>query len=299
MACDSGTVMPVPTAEESAALDLAQPSPALQPREVIKNMMHALHKSNYDSPRMRFGCEVAIRFLAPSNPASKVSPERFGAYLSQTWYQPLLDWNEYRWEGDVTLLGDSEAFQQLSVRGQPDEPWVSVRWILKRVPFYATNDQWMIESVFVEEPDGAPSEMPLMPASDVAAAGAADNALLVELAAKESATDVVLKVMRAIRNLNQPYPFHGSEVAIRYCSPTNRASRLSPQSFAQYLDEPWYEILTEWDEISPQDPDEGDEIGTLSQDVLIKRADDDSWTIVNWQLSRHAGQWLTDALTIN
>ena len=33
-------------------------------------------------------------------------------------------------------------------------------------------------------------------------------------------------------------------------------------------------------------------------DTLVRREDDDSWTIVNWQLSRHSGRWLTDSLTI-
>ena len=38
--------------------------------------------------------------------------------------------------------------------------------------------------------------------------------------------------------------------------------------------------------------------GTASRDVLVKREGDDSWTVVNWQLSRHNGRWLTDSLTI-
>ena len=37
----------------------------------------------------------------------------------------------------------------------------------------------------------------------------------------------------------------------------------------------------------------------VSQDVLVKRGGDDSWTVVNWMLSRHNGRWLTDSLTIN
>ena len=88
----------------------------------------------------------------------------------------------------------------------------------------------------------------------------------------------------------------------RYCSPPT-ASQLSPQSFAQYLREPWYAILTEWDEMEEEDEDEDDEDeecdGTSEQDVLVKREADDSWTIVNWQLSKHNGRWLTDSLTIN
>ena len=110
--------------------------------------------------------------------------------------------------------------------------------------------------------------------------------------------------MTALRTPDEPYPLHGAEVAIRYCSPTNRASQLSPQSFAQYLREPWYAILTEWDEMELEEEDEDEEDedecdGTAEQDVLVKREGDDSWTIVNWQLSKHNGRWLTDSLTIN
>lgn len=60
--------------------------------------------------------------------------------------------------------------------------------------------------------------------------------------------------MKAMREVDDPYPLHGCEVAIRYCAPTNRASRLSPQAFAQYLREPWYRIMAEWDEIEVSRP---------------------------------------------
>ena len=294
----SPDILQPPTGEESAALANAMPSPALQPREVITFMLHALHRNNIDSPTPRFGCEVALRFLAPSNPASRADPQQFATWLNQPWYQSLLDWSEYRWEGDPTLLRDSEAYQQVSVRTGPEQPWVSVRWILTRVPFYATSDQWMVEAVFVEEPDGAASEMPLMAPSASDDGDIADAARAAVAAAAMTPQDVVLKVMNAVRNIDEPYPLHGCEVAIRYCSPTNRASQLSPQAFARYLAEPWYKILTEWDEIELEEPEAAEEDNTLSQDVLVRRNGDESWTIVNWRLNRYSGRWLTDALTI-
>eukprot|EP00965_Chrysotila_dentata_P207941 6184414-Pleurochrysis_carterae.AAC.3 len=58
------------------------------PSQVVQTMLHALHRSNIDRPRARFGCEVVLRFLAPSNPASRVTPQRFGQYLGQPWYVP-------------------------------------------------------------------------------------------------------------------------------------------------------------------------------------------------------------------
>jgi len=276
-----------------------KPSPALQPREVIKTMLSALHRSNFDQPRARFGAEIALRFLAPSNPASQATPERFAAYLSQSWYQTLLDWEEYRWEGDTTLLGESEAYQQVGVRSSPEEAWVAVRWILVRVPFYATTDQWMVGAVFVEEPDGdeafelgevAPVRRSLMGA--VEAPDTAPNF-------SETPGDVVLAVMKAVRTVDEPYALAGAEVAIRYCSPSNRASRLSPQAFSTYLREPWYAILTEWEEIElDDDPEVSADGSVVQQDVLVRRSESESWTIVNWQLSRHSGRWLTDSLTI-
>ena len=145
--------------------------------------------------------------------------------------------------------------------------------------------------------------------------------------------------MRALRKPDEPYPLHGSEVAIRYCSPTNGASRVSPSTFATYLAEPHYQILTEWDEMEIEDDGECsldtnscdvrplvsttlslacclssqralraclvltqrslDRRRPPQVDVLVKRSDDDSYTVVNWVLSRHNGRWLTDSLTIN
>ena len=93
---------------------------------------------------------------------------------------------------------------------------------------------------------------------------------------------------------------------MRYCSPTNRASQLSPETFSTYLREPWYQILTEWDEIELQDEDDGGEGGEVRTegnvaevDVLVRREGEESWTIVNWQLSRYNGRWLTDSMSIN
>lgn len=159
--------------------------------------------------------------------------------------------------------------------------------------------------VFVEEPDGSSTEMPLVAPSyrdldSVENGLSAEQLLLLKEAAAETPSSIVLKVMHAVRKLDEPYPLHGCEVAIRYCSPSNRASRLSPQSFAQYLSEPWYQILTEWDQIELEECEELDEGSTqVSQDVLIKRDEDESWTLVNWQLSRHSGRWLMDELSIN
>lgn len=78
-------------------------------------------------------------------------------------------------------------------------------------------------------------------------------------------------------------------------------------AFAQYLREPWYEILTEWDEIEFEDEEEEEQEeedeaagggNTAEVSVLLRRSDDD-WSVASWQLSRYNGRWLTDSLTIN
>ena len=333
--------------------------------------MNALHSSSWDDPRPYFGFEVALRFLSPTHQMYGVTPRVFHAYLRQPHKQKLLNWGEYRWEGDCTII-DNEAYQQVSVRTGPDDPWTSVRWMLVRIePGASPHSQWAVDAVFVSEPDdGAldPSEwstavVPLPPgeaqnlfsefdadgsgsisiiefrqavarlgiarseaelaevvdAIDADRSGEIDfdefdsllamvnkqcavGRLAQELTAAkretETSEDVAGKVLRALQQPDEPYPLHGSEVAIRYCSPTNRASRLSPQAFSQYLREPWYEILTEWDEIEIEEAEET-ESGVVSQDVLVKRSEDDSWSVVNMQMSRHNGRWLMDSLTIS
>ena len=48
---------------DSAALATASPAPALQPREVVATMLHALHRSN----RGTGGYEAALRFISPTH----------------------------------------------------------------------------------------------------------------------------------------------------------------------------------------------------------------------------------------
>jgi len=257
-------------------------------------MLNAFHKSNLDRPRARFGIEVAMRFLSPANPASRATPQRFAEYLSQAWYQPLLEWSEYRWEGDLVLLKNSkEAYQQVTVRSGPAAEWTSIRWILGQ---YATETgaEWRVESVFVQEPDQNDFDFD----AKVDRVGHGDGSSLTTPVPNERPADIVLRVMRALRNKDDPYALHGCEVAIRHCSPSNAASRLSPQGFDVYLREPWYQILTEWEAIDLEDEEVGDGSGVVEQSVLVRREDDESWTVVNFQMSLHSGRWLMDSLSI-
>ena len=63
------------------------------------------------------------------------------------------------------------------------------------------------------------------------------------------ASQVVEQVMRGMRRPDEPYRNHGAATAVRYCSPTNGASSLTPEAFAGYLREPWYKLLLEWEEM--------------------------------------------------
>ena len=209
------------------------------------------------------------------------------------------------------LRNGKEAYQQVGVRASAGEEWTSVWWIPARVPFYATSDQWMVDAVYVEEPDAYDSEgfrervaefaveRARAAAAEAATAAAAGGGAADESVAPESPADVATTVMRALRANDEPTSLHGCEVAIRYCSPSNGASRLTPSGFAQYLKEPWYKIMTEWDELEVEDDAEPvtDDGSVVEQDVLVRRDGDASWTIVNWKPAP-LGTWLTDSLTI-
>jgi hypothetical protein len=92
--------------------------------------------------------------------------------------------------------------------------------------------------------------------------------------------------MRALRSMDDPYPLHGAAVATRYCSPRNRASELSPEVFARYLEDPWYSILVEWDEMEEEDDDddddEGEERGSSTEvEVLVRRKGEEAFSMVS------------------
>mmetsp|Transcript_19684 Transcript_19684/g.55657 ORF Transcript_19684/g.55657 Transcript_19684/m.55657 type:complete len:96 (+) Transcript_19684:789-1076(+) len=61
-----------------------------------------------------------------------------------------------------------------------------------------------------------------------------------------------------------------------------------------------YSIMTEWDEMQMEEEVEKirDDGSVVTQRVLVRRKDEESWTIVTWQLSLHSGAWLTDSLNI-
>ncbi len=57
--------------------------------------------------------------------------------------------------------------------------------------------------------------------------------------------------------------------------------------------------MAEWDELEIEEGEVSEDGSVVQQSVLVKRAADPSWTVVNWQLSLHSGCWLTDSLTIS
>ena len=94
--------------------------------------------------------------------------------------------------------------------------------------------------------------------------------------------------MRGMRRPDEPYRNHGAATAVRYCSPTNGASSLTPEAFAGYLREPWYKLLLEWEEMELDDEEDIDSTGNTAEvDVQVRRDPDDSFSIVSFQLSRH------------
>ena len=120
----------------------------------------------------------------------------------------------------------------------------------------------------------------------------------------ESPQQVVRNVMRALRDMDEPYALHGAVVATRYCSPRNRASELSPEVFASYLEDPWYSVLAEWDEMQEEEEEE-DEVAeapsnesSVDIEVLVRREGQESFSMVSWVLSQYDGQWLIDSMNI-
>ena len=85
-------------------------------------------------------------------------------------------------------------------------------------------------------------------------------------------TRILLQVLRALRD-EPPYPLYGAEVAIRYCSPTNPAAQLTPATFATYLDEPHYAILTQWDEVEEEEEEEEGGGGDWVRSPCVARGD--------------------------
>lgn len=293
-------------------IEQAQPLPTMTPREVIGATMAALHRSNWDTPTAFYGFEVAMRFFAPTHQAKlkNAKPSGFARYVKQPHKIDMILWNEYRFEGElIELTSDSgvkEAYQTVSLRNSPTDEWKTSRWKLVQVEFdYGTTvtpPSWLVEHVFTAEPDTA-EDVEFLHPQGVEEPQVLDwNGVVVPL---ESPRDVVRNVMKALRKMNEPYELHGAVVATRYCSPRNRASELSPQVFARYLEDPWYSILAEWDEMQfdeDEDDDEGEEAAATGSDieleVLVRREGQESFSIVSWILSSYDGQWLIDSMNI-
>ncbi|CAM9622814.1 unnamed protein product [Ectocarpus sp. 8 AP-2014] len=90
----------------------------------------------------------------------------------------------------------------------------------------------------------------------------------------------------------------GCERVIRFCSPTNVASTLTPAHFAQYLKEPWYAIFNQWDELSFHSEDISEDESTADLVVLLRPDNEEAWTSVNWELVKCDGVWLTERIWV-
>jgi hypothetical protein len=109
--------------------------------------------------------------------------------------------------------------------------------------------------------------------------------------------EVIMIVLNALRHPDEPYENYGPQVAIAYSAPSNGASQLTPEQFAQYLSEDSYQIFAEWDEMEIEDELQLSDGGMSAyQDVLVRREGDASWTHVNWQLVKHEGVWMTESV---
>ena len=74
------------------------------------------------------------------------------------------------------------------------------------------------------------------------------------------------------------------------------------QVFARYLEDPWYSLLSSWDDIDlDEDGDSEDEgqdgapASVAEVEVAVRRAAEESFRVIYWKLSLHNGQWLIEA----
>ncbi|KAG8470671.1 hypothetical protein KFE25_009092 [Diacronema lutheri] len=112
-----------------------------------------------------------------------------------------------------------------------------------------------------------------------------------------SPRDVIMLVLNALRRPDEPYDDYGPQLAIAHSAPSNGASQLSPVQFAKYLSEESYVIFSEWDEMEIEDELQIAADGQRAyQEVLVRRANDASWTHINWTLVKHAGMWMTESV---
>ena len=125
-------------------------------------MMHALHASSWDSPRPYFGFEVALRFLSPSHQCAGARPRDFFRYLRQPHKQSLLEWSEYKWEGDPTII-DAEAYQAMVNAKVREATVIHLNPQGDTPPEVAQRAMWW--SVIAEPPLGTPYHAASMRAS--------------------------------------------------------------------------------------------------------------------------------------
>eukprot|EP00965_Chrysotila_dentata_P090165 2976193-Pleurochrysis_carterae.AAC.3 len=296
---DRRAVMPslsMASAVDKTAIKVTAPSDALEPRDVIAASLAAVHRENWDSPHPYYGFEVALQFLAPSHQAAKADAQGFARYMRQPHKEVLVKWDDYKYDGDVIVLKRTkhpdEAYQMVSILPEGSDDWLKTRWKLLHVsPAPGKPEQWMLEAVFANEPDQPTDDEFLLDHHDSDKTAFRSPTLAPRV--------VVEKVMQALRNMDTPYKLHGAAVATRYCAPSNRASELTPAAFAKYMQEPWYRILAEWEEMEFEtDVDEIDASNHAVVDVLLRRKKGDSWAVVSWDLTMHDGRWLIHSLDV-
>lgn len=297
------------------------------PTAVAGKVMSALRNDGVD------GCQTAIDYCSEKNAAKKLEASSFFSYLQEPYYKILSEWDEIEFQDGEVLNDDgSEIDQAALVKRTGDDSWSVVHWKMSKesgawlmdgmsiTPNEAKvkkdDDDDAPEEVEVKEPEAAPAsprseaKLELDTNNDgktnaVYTGPDLDNDGIpdfLQQAAEKSPAGVVGMVMRALRKNDEPYAMHGCEVAIGLCSSKNEAANLSPSQFNQYMQEPGYAILSEWDEIQIDDdfdPDIDDDDEDYDQEALVKRKGDADWTVVSWTLSKIDDKWLLDGVTIS
>ncbi|CAM9491293.1 unnamed protein product [Chrysoparadoxa australica] len=285
--------------------DRTFPNKLQSPSYVVTTVLNALRHS--DEPYRHHGGEVAIRFCSSTNPASNLSPVQMDRYMSDPalpFYHILGEWDEMDTGGALTFDSDGvRAYQQVGIR-RADEGWATVNFDLVK-----EDECWLIQRLWVDdhhqgETEAADLDLFADIANDVMACRFSDYdpAQLVSWLEQSPDPSISAKLVAfyslcALRANDVPYPNHGAEFTIRFCSPSNVASTLTPSHFSKYLDDPWYRIIGEWEELSMHSQEvDGDSADLV---ILLKRQGEEEWTSLNWELTRHKSVWLTEKIWVD
>jgi len=218
---------------------------------------------------------------------------------------PDEEWWSVAWEAPLDVDTQRRLFDEFDEDGSGAIDESEIWAIVRRLGIQIEGGRAGLRRLMGEIDDDKSGEIEfdeftaLLQRADGGCSQAGFAAALARSATTETPREVIDQVMQGMRRPDEPYQHHGAALSVRYCSPTNLASSLTPEAFAGYLREPWYKLLLEWEEMELDDEEDIDSTGNTAEvDVQVRRDAKDSFSVVSFQLSRHNARWLIDSLSI-